>query len=258
MFPSSVQATCSSNCLQIPLLSSISRLHPLASSLRTRVSLSFSHTPLGRFLFLRRGFSGFPFWLSSVYFVAQKSSNSKSKSQNKLFDFLLSRSSTRLRKAKNKEFVESRCHLKSVKIHFSNMSADNQSAPPAGSSSIPPPAPSASAPGQNQAQSSHMPPPPLPPVIIPQNTNPIPTAITSPMSVSGVTSPTSAGGFVRRAAPEPNKRALYVGGLDPRVTEEILKQIFETTGHVQNVKIIPDKNVRIPLAPPPPPPTNFV
>jgi len=33
--------------------------------------------------------------------------------------------------------------------------------------------------------------------------------------------------YVRRAAPEPNKRALYVGGLDPRVTEDILKQIFE-------------------------------
>ena len=48
---------------------------------------------------------------------------------------------------------------------------------------------------------------------------------------------------MRRAAPEPNKRALYVGGLDPRVTEEVLKQIFETTGHVQSVKIIPDKNV---------------
>ncbi|KAI9640237.1 E3 ubiquitin-protein ligase pub1 [Ciborinia camelliae] len=48
------------------------------------------------------------------------------------------------------------------------------------------------------------------------------------------------GGFVRRAAPEPNKRALYVGGLDPRVTEDVLRQIFETTGHVQNVKIIPD------------------
>ena len=47
--------------------------------------------------------------------------------------------------------------------------------------------------------------------------------------------------MVRRAAPEPNKRALYVGGLDPRVTEDILRQIFETTGHVQNVKIIPDK-----------------
>jgi RNA recognition motif-containing protein len=44
-------------------------------------------------------------------------------------------------------------------------------------------------------------------------------------------------------APEPNKRALYVGGLDPRVTEDVLRQIFETTGHVQNVKIIPDKNV---------------
>lgn len=56
-------------------------------------------------------------------------------------------------------------------------------------------------------------------------------------------SPDSTGGFVRRAAPEPNKRALYVGGLDPRVTEDVLRQIFETTGHVQNVKIIPDKNV---------------
>lgn len=87
-------------------------------------------------------------------------------------------------------------------------------------------------------------PPPLAPVIIPQNTNPIPTTITSPLS-AGVTSPTSGGGFVRRAAPEPNKRALYVGGLDPRVTEDILKQIFETTGHVQSVKIIPDKNVSL-------------
>ena len=50
----------------------------------------------------------------------------------------------------------------------------------------------------------------------------------------------------RRAAPEPNKRALYVGGLEKRVTEEMLKQIFETTGHVVSVKIIPEKNVRSP------------
>ncbi|KAI9810282.1 MAG: hypothetical protein M1827_006332 [Pycnora praestabilis] len=121
---------------------------------------------------------------------------------------------------------------------------------PASSSSLPPPPqPSSAAPGQQydngvqgQGNPSHMPPPPLPPVIIPQNTNAIPTAITSPMS-GGHMSPTSAGGFVRRAAPEPNKRALYVGGLDPRVTEDVLRQIFETTGHVQNVKIIPDKNV---------------
>lgn len=56
-------------------------------------------------------------------------------------------------------------------------------------------------------------------------------------------SPNNNGAFSRRAAPEPNKRALYVGGLDPRVTEDVLRQIFETTGHVQNVKIIPDKNV---------------
>ncbi|KAK2745250.1 hypothetical protein FQN57_003945 [Myotisia sp. PD_48] len=94
--------------------------------------------------------------------------------------------------------------------------------------------------GNGQANPSHMPPPSLPPVIIPQNNNPIPTAMTSPMS--GMMSPTTAGGFVRRSAPEPNKRALYVGGLDSRVTEDILKQIFETTGHVQSVKIIPDKN----------------
>jgi nucleolysin TIA-1/TIAR len=100
--------------------------------------------------------------------------------------------------------------------------------------------------GQNQGQQQHNMPPPLAPVIIPQNTNPIPTAISSPMSAN-VMSPTSGGpGYVpRRAAPEPNKRALYVGGLDPRVTEDVLRQIFETTGHVQSVKIIPDKNVSV-------------
>ncbi|KAF2140728.1 uncharacterized protein K452DRAFT_229800 [Aplosporella prunicola CBS 121167] len=116
----------------------------------------------------------------------------------------------------------------------------------ASGSSLPPPPASAGAPGyDNGAQGNgqgHMPPPPLAPVIIPQNTNPIPTAISSPMSAS-VMSPTSAGGYVRRAAPEPNKRALYVGGLDPRITEDVLRQIFETAGHVQSVKIIPDKNV---------------
>ncbi|KAF2470073.1 uncharacterized protein BDR25DRAFT_325790 [Lindgomyces ingoldianus] len=113
--------------------------------------------------------------------------------------------------------------------------------------SLPPPPAPAGAPGYdggNQGNQQHMPPPPLAPVIIPQNNNPIPTAISSPMS-GGVMSPTSGGaGYVpRRAAPEPNKRALYVGGLDPRVTEDVLRQIFETTGHVQSVKIIPDKNV---------------
>ena len=122
--------------------------------------------------------------------------------------------------------------------------------------SFPPPPQYTGAPGQQQldgvtsngqANPSHMPPPPLPPVVIPQNTNPIPTAMTSPggTGVSSALSPSpgSGGGSVRRAAPEPNKRALYVGGLDPRVTEDVLRQIFETTGHVQNVKIIPDKNM---------------
>lgn len=116
-------------------------------------------------------------------------------------------------------------------------------------SSGPQPSASAGAPGYdggNQGQQQQHMPPPLAPVIIPQNNNPIPTAISSPMSAN-VMSPTSGGpGYVpRRAAPEPNKRALYVGGLDPRVTEDVLRQIFETTGHVQSVKIIPDKNASV-------------
>lgn len=78
---------------------------------------------------------------------------------------------------------------------------------------------------------------------IPQNNNPLPMDMSDANGLDGLGSPMSAGGTIRRAAPEPNKRALYVGGLDPRVTEEVLRQIFETTGHVQNVKIIPDKNV---------------
>ncbi|KAJ9152118.1 Oligouridylate-binding protein 1 [Pleurostoma richardsiae] len=134
-----------------------------------------------------------------------------------------------------------------------------ETGPSAAASQLPPPPqPNAGAPGyeqgyepgyengQNgQSNAPHMAPPPL---HIPQNTNPIPTAITSPMTggdkSGGIMSPNSAGGFARRAAPEPNKRALYVGGLDPRVTEDVLRQIFETTGHVQNVKIIPDKNAK--------------
>ena len=133
---------------------------------------------------------------------------------------------------------------------------ENTTLPPTSAMNLPPP-PSAyaTAPGQQQYDSgnsngqgnpAHMPPPPLPPVVIPQNNNPIPTAMTSPGGdlPAGLLSPgSSSNSSVRRAAPEPNKRALYVGGLDPRVTEDILRQIFETTGHVQNVKIIPEKNL---------------
>lgn len=123
-------------------------------------------------------------------------------------------------------------------------------ADPATSQAMPPPPASAGAPGYDGGQGNvqqHMPPPPLAPVIIPQNNNPIPTAISSPMSANVMSPSSGQPGYVpRRAAPEPNKRALYVGGLDPRVTEDVLRQIFETTGHVQNVKIIPDKNVSSP------------
>lgn len=96
-----------------------------------------------------------------------------------------------------------------------------------------------------------------PPLNIPQSTQEA-NAMTDAMNNNGngLNSPGSAGG-PRRAAPEPNKRALYVGGLDPRVTEEVLKQIFETTGHVQSVKIIPDKNVSH-ARPTNPPPTLHI
>ena len=124
--------------------------------------------------------------------------------------------------------------------------------PPLSLTNLPPPPATTGAPGQQNYENGsngqlnpHMPPPPLPPVVIPQNNNPIPTAMTSPMSGTEMISPGGTAGFPRRAAPEPNKRALYVGGLDQRVTEEVLKQIFETTGHVQSVKIIPDKNVGV-------------
>lgn len=111
------------------------------------------------------------------------------------------------------------------------------------SATLPPPPSTAGAPGVSSppgtnGTTSHlpaMPPPALPPVVIPQHSGPVPQEM-SAVSESG-------GGQIRRAAPEPNKRALYVGGLDPRVTEDVLRQIFETTGHVQSVKIIPDKNV---------------
>jgi nucleolysin TIA-1/TIAR len=107
-----------------------------------------------------------------------------------------------------------------------------------------PPSATSGAPGYDPGmQSATQIPPPL---SIPTNNNPIPTAISSPMNNGqSILSPQSAGGFVRRAAPEPNKRSLYVGGLDQRVTEDVLKQIFDTVGHVLTVKIIPDKNVGI-------------
>ncbi|KAK3076482.1 hypothetical protein LTS18_012883, partial [Coniosporium uncinatum] len=105
---------------------------------------------------------------------------------------------------------------------------------------MPPPPGTGYDPNQPANGQAHMPPPPLPPINT-QN-QPIPTAMTSPGNMMSPGGSSAGGGFVRRAAPEPNKRALYVGGLDPRVTEDVLRQIFETTGHVQSVKIIPDKN----------------
>jgi len=82
------------------------------------------------------------------------------------------------------------------------------------------------------------------PSLLNLNTAPI-SGYAGPEGVVSPSSANSAGGAVRRAAPEPNKRALYVGGLDQSITEEVLQKIFETAGHVISVKIIPDKNVSL-------------
>ena len=115
------------------------------------------------------------------------------------------------------------------------------------STGLPPPPLASAAPGTAPNGAAHMQPSSLPPVVIPQNMNLIANAIGSPFPglPEGLLSPATPGGSVRRAAPEPNKRALYIGGLDQRVTEEVLSQIFETAGHVISVKIIPDKNVSV-------------
>lgn len=44
---------------------------------------------------------------------------------------------------------------------------------------------------------------------------------------------------------EINKRALYVGGVDQNVTEDMLSELFKVTGSVSSIKIFPDKNVSV-------------
>ncbi len=43
---------------------------------------------------------------------------------------------------------------------------------------------------------------------------------------------------------EQNKKSLYVGNLHPKVSENMLTEIFSVAGAVQSVKIIPDKNLQ--------------
>ena len=106
--------------------------------------------------------------------------------------------------------------------------ADVNADPMANAAPVPPGAPGFDGNGQQGA---------LPPLNIPTNNNPLPQSMQSPMSAMTP-------GQARRAAPEPNKRALYVGNLNPQVSEDLLRQIFETSGHVVSVKVIPDKNLK--------------
>jgi len=97
--------------------------------------------------------------------------------------------------------------------------------------------------------------PPAPPALaIPPNTNPIPTAITSPHAVppsangGEVMTPVTAGGAInvgRRPQVKSGNRTLYVGGLPSNCTEDQLTKIFSSLnkGSVISVKLIPDKNI---------------
>lgn len=87
------------------------------------------------------------------------------------------------------------------------------------------PAPGVSAAAGQETHMTHGLPPPPPPGVPSGNIQSIPSSAASYRSASG----------------EPNKKALYVGGLDGRITEDILRQIFETAGAVTSVKIILDK-----------------
>ncbi|KAJ2867595.1 hypothetical protein GGI22_001023, partial [Coemansia erecta] len=55
------------------------------------------------------------------------------------------------------------------------------------------------------------------------------------------------GGPMQYAAPQtptdPNVKSLYVGNLDPNITEEILREAFSSVRPVVAVKIIPDRRV---------------
>lgn len=55
-------------------------------------------------------------------------------------------------------------------------------------------------------------------------------------------------GLTEKPEDELKQRALYVGNLDARVNEELLKDIFATAGGVVNVKIVPDRNVNFAIS----------
>ncbi|KAJ1929519.1 hypothetical protein FBU59_007041 [Linderina macrospora] len=72
---------------------------------------------------------------------------------------------------------------------------------------------------------------------------------TAPPGQAQQVSPVNGGGAPFAAAAsgksvdDPNAKSLYVGNLDPRVTEQTLFEVFSSACPVVAVKIIPDKRV---------------
>ncbi|KAK9474385.1 nuclear and cytoplasmic polyadenylated RNA-binding protein pub1 [Dipodascopsis tothii] len=127
--------------------------------------------------------------------------------------------------------------------------------PPAEDALPSPPSPAEPAAPTEPAEPAPAPPssPPAPPSTPPGGRNaggpaaPTPAAVpaTAPAPAGDArTPPPAPGGGVAtfQQKSDVNKRVLYVGGLDPRVSEPILREIFEVAGHVLGVKIIPDKS----------------
>lgn len=59
---------------------------------------------------------------------------------------------------------------------------------------------------------------------------------------SSVSTPTPAN--ASQGGREINKKVLYVGNIDQQVAEDMLNDVFKTTGNVVSIKIFPDKNKR--------------
>ncbi|KAJ1652063.1 E3 ubiquitin-protein ligase pub1 [Dispira simplex] len=75
------------------------------------------------------------------------------------------------------------------------------------------------------------------------DTNPVPNPKSSTYSDQYM-DPTSEPSFSSHpnARSDGDRQSLYVGNLDPRVTEEMLREIFQAMGTVKSVKIIADRN----------------
>ncbi|KAJ1853456.1 E3 ubiquitin-protein ligase pub1, partial [Coemansia sp. RSA 2703] len=62
-----------------------------------------------------------------------------------------------------------------------------------------------------------------------------------PSPINGVGVQYGPGALATQKTDDPNAKSLYVGNLDPRVTEPVLYEVFGAVRPVVSAKIIPDK-----------------